>query len=196
MALSRTAALLLLLPAPAVLYLAASMDDVNANPQCLPSAAAVRQQYPGSWAAWTTHFPDHKGEKCWFPAAHETRARHVEAMLRRAARKLLREQEVREEEAHDAQARKPDKTESSDKPAAAAAPVVLPAETAAGLNALGWTFRAHGVMIAPAMAIDESEKPVSSFNDRFAAVRNVTSVEKPSIIQRMMDPVGAIPDIP
>jgi hypothetical protein len=36
----------------------------------------------------------------------------------------------------------------------------------------------------------------SSFDDRFAAARDTHSMRKPSVIQRMMDPVGAIPNIP
>jgi hypothetical protein len=40
---------------------------------------------------------------------------------------------------------------------------------------------------------DEFMTVESSFDDRFAAVREVSSVSQPSVIQRMMDPVGAIP---
>src|SRR6516225_6225951 len=96
MALSRTAVLLLLLPAPAAVYLATSMEDVNASGQCLPSAEAVRQQYPGSWASWTMRAANHKGEKCWFPAMRENHARHIETALHRAAQKLMHRDAPRE----------------------------------------------------------------------------------------------------
>ena len=71
MALSRGTVLLLLLPCPAVVCLSASLEELNASSQCLPSAEAVRQEYPGSWPSWTTHAANHKGTKCWFPAMRE-----------------------------------------------------------------------------------------------------------------------------
>jgi hypothetical protein len=181
MALSRTAVLLLLLPAPGAVYMAASMEGVNANSQCLPSAEAVRQQYPGSWASWTTHAADHKGEKCWFPAARETRTRHVETMLRQAAQKLMGK-EMRK----------------TDEPAAVdATPAAIPVALTTQMNELGWSLRTRSGAAGPAsLTSSESEAPHSSFDDRFAASRDVTSVQKPSVIQRMMDPVGAIPNIP
>jgi hypothetical protein len=161
--------------------MAASMEDVNANSQCLPSAEAVRQQYPGSWASWTTHAADHKGEKCWFPAARETRTRHVETMLRRAAEKLMGKE-----------ASKPDEPAVRDT-ATARLPVVF----ATQMNELGWSLRTRNSAVGPAsFTSSESEAPDSSFDDRFAASRDVTSVQKPSVIQHMMDPVGAIPNIP
>jgi hypothetical protein len=180
MALSRTAVLLLLLPAPAAVYLAASMEDVSASSQCLPSAEAVRQQYPGSWASWTIRAPNHKGEKCWYPAMRETHARHVEAMLRRAAQTLMHKEQ-----------RQHGESGGSDK-SAAEAPVLF----AADMNALGWSFRARSAKVGLATMTDDVPSTRSSFDDRFAAARDATSVQKPSVIQRMMDPVGAIPNIP
>jgi hypothetical protein len=178
MALSRAAVLLLLLPVPAAVYLAASMEDVNASSQCLPSAEAVRQQYPGSWASWTTHAANHKGEKCWYPAMRENHARHIETMLHRAAQTLMR----KEAQHH----------ESGGDKAGAEAPVLF----AADVNALGWSFRTRSAKMELAGVSDETAKRESSFDDRFAAARDATSVQKPSVIQRMMDPVGAIPIIP
>jgi hypothetical protein len=182
MALSRTAVLLLLLPAPAaVLYLAASMDDVNASGQCLPSAEAVQKQYPGSWASWTTHAANHKGEKCWFPAMRETHSHHVEAVLRRAAEALMRKESKRQQQAESAAT---GKTQEE-------APVAFVAE----MNDLGLNFRTRAAGAAKA---DETVMVdgTSSFDDRFAAARDAHSMRKPSVIQRMMDPVGAIPNIP
>jgi hypothetical protein len=182
MALSRTAVLLLLLPAPSVFYLAASMEDVNASAQCLPSAEAVQKQYPGSWASWTTHAANHKGEKCWFPAMRENHSRHVEAVLRRAAQTLMRKEAKRQQAESAATDRMQEET-----------PVAFVAE----MNGLGWSFRTRSASVG-AVKADDSVMPggTSSFDDRFAAARDVHSVQKPSVIQRMMDPVGAIPNIP
>jgi hypothetical protein len=200
MALSRTAVLLLLLPAPAAIYLGASLKDVSADSQCLPSPQAVQEQYPGSWAAWTTHAADHKGEKCWFPAARENRSRHVEAALHRAAQKLLHvggdhvggdhvggdhvgPDHVGEDKATSG---------ATDHPAAARLPVVFASQR----KDLGWSLLNRTAVVGPSVAPIENESSESSFDDRFSAARDATSVQKPSVIQRMMDPVGAIPDMP
>jgi hypothetical protein len=180
MGLSRTAVLLLLLPVPAAVYLAASMEDVNANSQCLPSAEAVRQQYPGSWASWTTHAANHRGQRCWFPAARENHSHRIEAALRRAAQKLTGKS-----------ARERDELAASEK-TAAETPVAFAAE----MNQLGWSFRTRNAAVGPANVASDAETEDSSFDDRFAPARNIPSVQKPSVIQRMMDPVGAIPNIP
>jgi hypothetical protein len=181
MALSRTAVLLLLLPAPAAVYLATSMEDVNASGQCLPSAEAVRQQYPGSWASWTTRAADHKGEKCWFPAMRENHARHIEAALRRTAQKLMHKDVPRE---------------GGESNTAGNAAEGKPVLFAVDMSQLGWSFRNRSASVGPAANSSRGEMSDSSFEDRFAAAGNVTSVQKPSVIQRMMDPVGAIPNIP
>jgi hypothetical protein len=184
MALSRTAVLLMLLPAPAAVYLAASLENVDASVQCLPSAAAVREQYPGSWASWTTRAANHKGERCWFPVARENRSHHVEAALRQAAHALMRKEAKRQEQVEQAAT---GKTREE-------APVALTAD----MNGLGWSFRTRSAKVGPAAAAEETVTlgERSSFDDRFAAARDVHSVQKPSLIQRMMDPVGAIPNIP
>lgn len=168
MALSRTTLLLLLLPAPAAVYLATSMEDVNANSQCLPSARAVLQQYPGSWASWTTRAANHKGEKCWYPVMRENHSRHVEAALHRTAQKLLHV--------------------GGDKDASTAGRKAVPVVLTSERKELGWGL--------PNGSAGEAQSAESSFEDRFSASRETTSVQKPSVIQRMMDPVGAVPDLP
>jgi hypothetical protein len=179
MALPRAALLLLMLPVPAVAaYLAASMEDVSATAQCLPSAEAVRQQYPGAWASWTRRALDHNGEKCWYPAMRENHSHHIEAVLHHAAQKLMHKEAQREHG-------EPESSGSNDK--ALATP---PAAVVAGMSELGWNFATRSTAGASDQVRD------SSFDDRFAAAREVTSVQKPSVIQRMMDPVGAIPNIP
>ena len=190
MALPRTAVLLLLLPAPAVVYLAASMEDVNASGQCLPSAEAVRQQYPGSWASWTTHARNHKGEKCWFPAMRENHSRHIETVLHKAAQTLMRKDAQRQH--HEEAARQHDEPVASEKAPQGGMPVVFAAQMTAEL---GWSFR-NGNLRARTVSDADAATGQSSFDDRFAAARDVTSVQRPSVIQRMMDPVGAIPNIP
>jgi hypothetical protein len=64
--------------------------------------------------------------------------------------------------------------------------------TASEMNTLGWSFRTQTTRIGFAM-FDVDAIAESSFDDRFAAAFEVSSVSQPSVIQRMMDPVGAIP---
>src|SRR6266446_10906180 len=99
MALSRSSALLLLVSCPAVAYLAASLEDVSASSQCLSSAEAVRQEYPGSWPSWTTHAANHNGTKCWFPAMRENHSRHIETLLRKTAEAQTKEAQTKEAQA-------------------------------------------------------------------------------------------------
>jgi hypothetical protein len=61
------------------------------------------------------------------------------------------------------------------------------------MNELGWSFRSRTTKVGPVSIFDEFTAVESSFDDRFAAAREVSSVSQPSVIQRMMDPVGAIP---
>jgi hypothetical protein len=68
-------ATLILLPCPVVAALCASFVDVRASP-CLPSASAVRQEYPGAWPSWTMRTRGHEGEKCWYPATRTTAHDH------------------------------------------------------------------------------------------------------------------------
>jgi hypothetical protein len=190
MALSRGTVLLLLLPCPAVAYLAASLGDVSASSQCLSSPEAVRQEYPGAWAAWTTHAPNHRGTKCWFPAMRENHSRHIETLLRNSAEaqvkaaqaKATKEVETSKNLAE--QRRQPVSNKLTDD---------IARPPASEMNELGWSFRSRTAKVGSVKIFDEFAEVASSFNDRFAAVLEVTSVSQPSIIQRMMDPVGAIP---
>jgi hypothetical protein len=196
MALSRGTVFLLLLPAPAVAYLATSLGDVSASTQCLSSPEAVRQEYPGSWPSWTTHSPNHKGARCWFPAMRENHSRHIETLLHRSA-EAHAEAQTKDVATKEAQTNK-DAAEQhrqidsalSNKPADDA-----PLPSASGMNELGWSFRSRTTKVGPGPVriFDEFTEVESSFNDRFSAALEVSSVTQPSIIQRMMDPVGAIP---
>jgi hypothetical protein len=185
MALSRSSVLLLLLSCPAVAYLAASLEDVSASSQCLSSAEAVRQEYPGSWPSWTTHAANHKGTKCWFPAMRENHSRHIETLLRKTA-----EAQAKEVQTH----KNPVEQRRQTEPGVSNKPVEnTPLASANEMNELGWSFRSRTTKVGPIRIFDEFAAVESSFDDRFAAALDVSSVRQPSVIQRMMDPVGAIP---
>jgi hypothetical protein len=62
-----TAAMLLWSSAAAVLFASSAASAVA--PSCLPSASAVREQYPGSWPSWTLRASGHQGVKCWYPSS-------------------------------------------------------------------------------------------------------------------------------
>ena len=185
MALSRSSVLLVLLSCPAVAYLAASSEDVSASSQCLSSPEAVRQEYPGSWPSWTTHAPNHKGTKCWFPAMRENHSRHIETLLRKTAEAQTKEAQANKNPVEQRQRSEPAVSHKS--------PQEAPLASASEMNELGWSFRSRTTKVGPIRIFDEFAAVESSFDDRFAAALEVGSVRQPSIIQRMMDPVGAIP---
>jgi len=198
MAFSRSSALLLLLSCPAVAYLAASLEDVSASSQCLSSAEAVRKEYPGAWPSWTTHAADHKGTKCWFPAMRENHSRHIETLLRKTA-------EAQASKTAEAQASRTAEAQTNKNPVERRRQVepvnskssqdTTPLASANEMSELGWSFRSRTTKVGPGPVriFDEFGEVESSFDDRFAAALAVSSVRQPSVIQRMMDPVGAIP---
>jgi hypothetical protein len=196
MALSRGTVFLLLLPAPAVAYLATSLGDVSASTQCLSSPEAVRQEYPGSWPSWTTHAPNHKGARCWFPAMRENHSRHIETLLRRSA-EAHAEAQTKDVATKEAQTNKnsAEQHRQIEPPAGNKPANDAPLPSASEMNELGWSFRSRTTKVGPGPVriFDEFTEVESSFNDRFSAALEVSSVTQPSIIQRMMDPVGAIP---
>jgi hypothetical protein len=187
MALSRSSVLLLLLSCPAVGYLAVSLEDVSASSQCLSSAEAVRHEYPGSWPSWTTHAADHKGTRCWFPAMRENHSRHIETLLRKSAEAQANESQTHKNPAEQRRQTEPAVNNKS--------PDNAPLASASEMNELGWSFRSRSAKVGPGPVriFDEFAAVESTFDDRFAAALEVSSVSQPSVIQRMMDPVGAIP---
>ncbi len=200
MALSRSSALLLLLSCPAVAYLAASMEDVSASSQCLSSAEAVRQEYPGSWPSWTTHAANHKGTRCWFPAMRENHSRHIETLLRKTAEAQTKEGQTKEGQTKEGQTKEGQTNKNPVEQRRRIEPSVnnkpaedTPLASASGMSELGWSFRSRTTKVGPIRIFDEFAEVESSFDDRFAAALDVSSVRQPSVIQRMMDPVGAIP---
>lgn len=194
--LSRTAILLLMLPVPAAVYLGASMQDVSASAQCLPSGDAVRFLYPGTFAAWTTHAPDHRGEKCWFPVTRETHAHQTEALLRRAA--LHREaQRLQNETASGDKVDVQHPAGQGDKVQGDKVQKERPVAFMAVMDELGW-FRGRSGGVARgsgAVAWVEGAAQGSSFADRFSAAGDVGSSRRTSAMQNMIDPVGAVTKI-
>jgi hypothetical protein len=184
MALSRSTVLLLLLPCPAAVFLSASLEDVSATSQCLSSPEAVRQEYPGAWASWTMQEPNHKGVKCWFPAMRENHARRLEIRARKNEKNEAKNEAVVRKNTAE---RRRDEPIADDK-----VPDDTAFTSASGMNVLGWSFRNRTTRIG-ATTSDWDVVVESSFDDRFAAAFEVSSVSQPSIIQRMMDPIGAIP---
>jgi hypothetical protein len=110
----------------------------------------------------------------------ENHSRHIETQLRKSAEAAAHKNTV-EQHRH---------TESSAKNES---PDDTPLASASQMNELGWSFRSRTTKVGPVSIFDEFTAVESSFDDRFAAAREVSSVNQPSVIQRMMDPVGAIP---
>jgi hypothetical protein len=189
MALSRNTVLLLLLPCPAVVYLAASLEDVSASSQCLSSPEAVRQEYPGSWPSWTTHAANHKGVKCWFPAMRENHSHRLETLLRRSAEASAHRNNG-ESATHKNTVEQRQRVEPGTK---GKPPEETSLASANEVNELGWSFRSRTTKVGPPKVFNELAAVESSFDDRFTAALDPSSVSQPSVIQRMMDPVGAIP---
>jgi hypothetical protein len=190
------------------------MEDVSASSQCLSSAEAVRKEYPGSWPSWTTHAADHKGTKCWFPAMRENHSRHIETLLRKTAEaqasktaeaQTNKTAEGQTSKTAEGQTSKTAEGQTSKNPVErrrqAEPPVnsksldATPLASASEMSELGWSFRSRTTKVGPGPVriFDEFAEVESSFDDRFAAALAVSSVRQPSVIQRMMDPVGAIP---
>jgi hypothetical protein len=171
MALSRAKLLALLLPCPAVVLLCAPLEELQAS-ACFASAAAVRQEYPDAWPSWTIRLADHKGVKCWFPATRENHSRSIE----------------RASSTHVAGRRRSD----PDAPATTSSPGApgdgMPddgAPAADEMNELGWTFHSRSARIGRTLR-DEEWIADRSFDDRFAAVFESNSLNRPSTIQYMM----------
>jgi hypothetical protein len=173
------------------------MEDVSASSQCLSSAEAVRQEYPGSWPSWTTHAANHKGTKCWFPAMRENHSRHIETLLRKTAEAQTKEAPTKEAQAKEAPTNKNpvERRQRSEVAVNNKSAQDAPLASASEMSELGWSFRSRTTKVGPGPVriFDEFAEVESSFDDRFAAALDVSSVRQPSVIQRMMDPVGAIP---
>jgi hypothetical protein len=154
----------LLLPCAAILLQPVAAEDVEAA-QCLSSAAAVRQEYPGAWPSWTMHAANHKGEKCWFPASREARSRPINGVPEHTAAR-------------------PRHHES--RTASSAPDGGLPASLD-DMDLLGWSLRTRTALATT--AVEEDYAPVSTFNERFAAAFERNTPGDSPIIQRMVNPI-------
>jgi hypothetical protein len=157
---------LFLLPSAAILGAATmlqpvAVEEVEAS-QCLSSAAAVRQEYPGAWPSWTLRAPGHKGARCWFPATREARGRRIDSARDHA----IAEARPRES----ARNRKPDNG--------------LPA-SADETDLLGLSVRTRMAQIPISLLEDTA---ATTFNERFEAAFARSSLRQSSIIRRMVDP--------
>jgi len=139
------------------------------------------------------HEPNHKGVRCWFPAMRENHGRHLETSTRRNT--TPPEQSTTgtaERSANTAERRRTESVTDGRDNRNNKSPSDTPQLSASEMNTLGWSFRTRTTRIGFAM-FDVDAIAESSFDDRFAAAFEVSSVTQPSVIQRMMDPVGAIP---
>jgi hypothetical protein len=59
-------------------------------------------------------------------------------------------------------------------------------ELARTMGSLGWTFRSRTAVIGPVASL-------GLFRDRFPVPSDLSSISRPSILQRLMDPTGVVP---
>jgi len=110
----------------------------------------------------------------------ENHSRHLETPPRRAAESQTQKHVVEQRQRREPSVN--EKLGEDDSPASASA-----------MNEFGWSFRGRTARVSPVKIFDAFGATGSSFDDRFAAAFEVSAISQPSIIQRMMDPVGAIP---
>lgn len=194
MAISRTALVALMLPVPAVAYLVTTVANVDAGSQCLASAQAVHDAYPGAWASWSTHVSNHHGVKCWYPVARESRSHHVDVAVRQAARRQQhRDDAAAKEETKGATRETTVRDDVGTRPAAT--PAAATDAYAAQRNDLTWTTSHAQAPVESRPASPPAPAPTpSSFEERFSAAHDTG--QRPSLIQHMMDPVGVVPESP
>ncbi len=135
----------------------------------------------------------------------ENHSRHIETPLRKTAEAQTKDTQTKDTQTKDTQTKdtQTKDTQANKKPVEQRqrsesavnnkSPEQAPLASAGEMNELGWSFRSRTTRVGPIRIFDEFAILQSSFDDRFAAVLEVSSVSQPSIIQRMMDPVGAIP---
>jgi hypothetical protein len=159
----------ILLLCPAVVVLCASFVGVQASP-CLPSASAVRTEYPGAWPSWTLRVRGHEGDKCWYPAtrttAHNHRSNHrYDMAVKKDSVETRKLQSTLERNIRN-------RNNLS--------------ISFAEVSALDWplTSSARRIEAAP---IPEK----SSFADRFNAVVRQNARRPSSVMQIMVDPIGS-----
>jgi hypothetical protein len=123
----------------------------------------------------------------------ENHSRHIEALLRHSAEARAKAARTKEAATKEVQANKNPAEHRQIEPSVNNNPTDDAARPSASeMKELGWNFRSRTAKVGSVRIFDEFAEVASSFNDRFAAVHEVNSVSQPSIIQRMMDPVGVI----
>jgi hypothetical protein len=155
---------LILLLCPAVVVLCASFVGVQASP-CLPSASAVRQDYPGAWPSWTLRVRSHKGDKCWYPVIRTTAHNHrFEMALKKHSVETRKLQSILKRNIRNRNL----------------------AISLAEVSVLDWP------LTSTARRIDATSIPEkSSFADRFAPIVRQNARGPSPVIQMMIDPIGS-----
>jgi hypothetical protein len=155
----RSAASVLL---PCSMVLVAWVSLAGASP-CLPSASAVRQDYPGSWPSWTLRAEGHEGVKCWYPASHPAAQNHRD------------------------ETPGPANTSGGASVLAARPPTRVSPATATQTDGLGSDIPSRGMQSGAAPAAEES-----SFAERFAAVFEQRFLGGASLKERIAELVNRL----
>src|SRR5262249_52083322 len=116
----------------------------------------------------------------WLRAGRDTLPRHIETPPRRAAESQTQKHVVEQRQRRESTVN--EKLGEDDSPA-----------SASEINEFTWSFRGRTARVSPVKIFDAFVTTGSSFDDRFAAAFEVSAISQPSIIQRLMDRVGAIP---
>ena len=141
-----------------LLVLFALLAGAHAS-SCLPSAAAVKSAYPGTWPQWKLRAHNRDGAKCWHPGTHAAAHRD----------------QFRTVNHRDPPAPAKPAMASVDRP-----PNWSPPTAASETSGTGWTLQ------APAVAVDTAPVPgQSSFAERFSPVFEVIFFERPSLMRRV-----------
>jgi hypothetical protein len=122
----------------------AAWASLAAASPCLPSASAVRQEYPGAWPSWTLRAEGHEGVKYWYPAN------------RPAAQNLQDET--------------PERADASGGAPVARRPTRIPPATAIQTDGLGPDIASRGTLGGSEPAAEESsfaERFAAVFEQRF-----------------------------
>lgn len=136
-----------------------SLGGAQASSSCLPSAAAVKSEYPGTWPRWTYRTHNRDGVKCWYPGTQVAAHKHQSKMVHH-----------RDPGTHSKAV-----AASIDNSPNWSAPTPL-RET----NGAGWSAP------APAIAVDDAPAAEqSSFVERFSPVFEVVFFERPTLVRRM-----------
>src|SRR5215470_8910585 len=148
-----------------LIVLSTSLGGAQASLSCFPSAAAVKNAYPGTWPHWTYRAHNREGAKCWYPGTQaatpksQSRVVHHQNSIARP---------------------RPIAASMDDAP-------IWNVPTALGeTSGTGWSMPAHAVAV-DAAPVPEQSSPLgqNSFAERFSAVFEVILFERPSVMRRI-----------